>query len=360
MKYKTLALLALATPLALVVGIGTAADREPAAKEKPKEHKPVPVAAISTAMAPVLDGSADDPVWKKAPVVKFQAVKGINFAGDRGKTNGTIQAAYDKDMLYMLVTYEDPTYSVRRSPFQKQADGSWVKLKDPDDKGGDNSLYYEDKLALIWNIDDSILGFNDRFGCQIACHGGEPGKPYGNKYTEEEGELGDIWHLKYVRGGALGQMDDQYLDHTRFDAEKSKDAGRKSDPKTGGGYEDVKLVAGQPEFMSKSGLAANKGGTYWIAAADKVPFDDARFVAGDEVASIVVDLFTGDRGDIKTNAKWDKGVWTIEIARKLVTDSKVDVNFSDLTKPYGFGLAAFDNAQVRHATVLEPLLLQFK
>ena len=57
--------------------------------------------------------------------------------------------------------------------------------------------------------------------------------------------------------------------------------------------------------------------------------------------------------------KWDGGKWTIEIARKLVTGSKTDVNFGDLAKPYGFGIAFFDNAQVRHAFIQEPLHLQF-
>jgi hypothetical protein len=40
---------------------------------------------------------------------------------------------------------------VRRFPYQKQADGTWKKLKDANDKGGDDNVYYEDKFALIWN-----------------------------------------------------------------------------------------------------------------------------------------------------------------------------------------------------------------
>jgi len=42
-------------------------------------------------------------------------------------------------------------------------------------------------------------------------------------------------------------------------------------------------------------------------------------------------------------------MWTLELARKLVTGSQFDVQFNDLTKGYFFGVAAFDNAQVRHA-----------
>jgi len=350
--------LTVAVSLALSASLAMAA-KEPAPKEKPKEHKPIVVTAVMASAAPAIDGDGKDAVWKSAPAIKLNAVKGANFKDGKGKSSATLQAAYDKENIYFLITYDDPTLSERRSPYQKQKDGSWVMLKDPEDKGGDNDVYYEDKIALIWNIGNSIVGF-DKFGCQIACHGGEPGKPYGNKYTEEAGELGDMWHMKWVRGGVIGQVDDQYLDHTRFHPEKEKNAGRKSDPKTGGGYDDVKLVNGKPEFMSKDGKPANKGGTYWIKAEDKVPFDDSKFKAGDEVASIVIAPFTGDRGDIKFGGKWAKGKWTMEISRKLVTGSKFDVQFDDLKKNYGFGLALFDNAQVRHAFVEEPLVLQFK
>jgi hypothetical protein len=327
---------------------------------KPVAVKPVAVKAVKAATAPTLDGDASDEVWKKAPVTNLNAIKGVNFKDNLGNTTGTVQVAYTADTLYMLITYDDPTLSVRRSPYVKQADGSWVKLKDADDKGGDNNKYYEDKLAVIWNIEKSIFGFDEKFGCQVACHAGEPGKPYGNKYTSDDGEIADMWHMKYVRGGNIGQVDDQYLDHTRYHPEKAKEAGRKSDAKAGGGYVDIKLVDGKPEFMSKDGKAANKGGTYWLKEEDKAAFDDSKFVAGDEVASIAISPFTGDRGDIKIGIKWVNGKWTAEIARKLTTGSKTDVQFGDLTKSYGFGIAFFDNAQVRHAFIQEPLILTFE
>lgn len=347
--------IAFAVITALTSGVVVAQE-----KEKPKAQKPVPVSAVKADAAPKVDGSGDDAVWKTAPTVKFEAIKGVNFKGNKGNTAGTVQLAYTADMLYMLVTYDDPTYSVRRSPYVKKANGSWEQLKDPEDKGGDNNKYYEDKMAVIWNINDSIFGFSDKFSCTSACHGGEKGKPYGNKYTEEDGELGDMWHLKFVRGGVIGQVDDQYLDHTRFDAAKSPNAGRKSDPKTGGGYEDIKLVNGKPEFMNKDGKAANKGGTYWLKMEDKLAFDDSKFKVGDEVSSILIAPFVGDRGDISVGAKWANGKWTVEIARKLVTGSKFDVNFNDLSKTYAFGLGFFDNAQVRHAYVQAPLHLKFQ
>jgi Ethylbenzene dehydrogenase. len=315
------------------------------------------VMALRVGKAPDLGAGASDPAWAKAKALSVPLAGGANFKG--GKTTATIKAVYSGDMLYMLVQYDDPTQSVRRFPYQKQADGSWKKLSDANDKGGDDNLYYEDKFALIWNIGNSIKNFG-QLGCAAACHAGEPGKPFGNKYTASEGELGDIWHMKSIRTGYIGQVDNQYLDHTRFDPQKSPDAGRKSDPKTAGGYADIKLVNGKPEFMHKSGMPANKpGGTYYLREEDKVAFDDGKFQAGDEVASILVAPFTGDRGEIAVAIKWAKGKWTSAMSRKLVTGSKYDVQFDNLAGTYEFGLATFDNAQVRHAVHFGALKLQF-
>jgi hypothetical protein len=112
--------------------------------------------------------------------------------------------------------------------------------------------------------------------------------------------------------------------------------------------------------MNKSGVASNKkGGTYYLNEADKAPFDDSKFKAGDEVASIMVAPFTGDRGEIATAISWKGGKWTSVMSRKLVTGSKFDVQFDKLDGSYSFGLAAFDNAQVRHAIHMGALKLKF-
>src|SRR5215207_9050625 len=313
--------------------------------------------AAKATKAPNPAAGAADPAWGKAKALSVPLSGGMNFKG--GKTTATLKAVYAGDMLYMLLQYDDTTESVRRFPYQKQADGSWKKLKDANDQGGDDNVYYEDKFALIWNINNSIKGFGQA-GCAVACHAGEPGKAFGNKYTASEGELGDIWHMKSIRTGYIGQVDDQFLDHTRFDKDKSPEAGRKSDTRTGGGYTDVKLLNGKPEFMHKSGVPANgKGGTYYLQEDDKAPLDDSKFKAGDEVASILVAPFTGDRGDIATKIAWKSGKWTAVMARKLVTGSKTDVQFDKLDGTYEFGLAAFDNAQVRHAVHYNGLKLKF-
>lgn len=311
--------------------------------------------AAKVATAPKLEALASDPVWTGAQALKVMLSGGKNLGG-KGETTVTLKAVYSGDMLYMMVQYPDPTYSVRRIPYQKQADGSWKKLTDPADKGGDENLYYEDKWAMIWPIADSIKGFNEQ-GCAVLCHEGES-KPYGNKYTPAEGQIGDMWHMKSARTAPWGFVDDQFVDHTRYDPKVSPNAGRKSDAGTATGeYNGIPLVNGKPQFMNKDGKPANAGGTYWIKRGDEVPFDDSKFKPGDEVASHIANPLMGDRADIKAAHNYANGTWTTVLSRKLVTGSKTDVQFSELGKRYAFGVAVFDNAAVRHATPDDALFM---
>ena len=306
--------------------------------------------AAKVTAAPALDGTVDA-AWSAAPALTVKAVGGKNLPG--GSTEVTLRAVYTTDTVYFLLQYKDETNSVRRGPWVKQADGSWQKLKDPNDKGGDNNLYYEDKMALIWNISSPAF---EAKGCMSACHTGE-GKPFGNKYTATAGERLDMWHWKGVRTGTIGQIDDQYVDNTRYD-DKNPNAGRKSDPKTGGGYVDnVRDDTKGPKFALKGNKPAPP---YWITDAEKEAIDDSKYKAGDEVPGILVAPFTGDRGDISAKTSWKDGVRTVVISRKLVTRSDYDVQFDDMKKTYAFGMAVFDNAQVRHAFTPGVLKMMFE
>jgi len=99
----------------------------------------------------------------------------VNVAGgaNTGAHSVTLKSAYTDDSVYFLAAWNDPTESLRREPWVKQANNTWKQLKDPDDKGGDNNKYYEDKFAQIWNINSP--GF-DTTGCFSTCHAGEAEK----------------------------------------------------------------------------------------------------------------------------------------------------------------------------------------
>lgn len=325
--------------------------------------------------APTLDGIADEAFWADAEDIVIDVNGG--FGGFETKVN--LKAVYTADSVYFLMTYEDPTESFFRSPWQKQEDGTWKQIKDPDDKGGDNNTVYEDKMAFIWNINNSINKF-ETAGCYTACHAGENSdeKPYGNKYTAAEGELGDIWHWKSIRN--LNQIDDQYVDWSTYQARKdadngNKEAGRKSDPKESGGYSDnfasmpdpadaTKTVPNKtlPGFTSPS-IDMTTGAPGYILDSEKVALDQAALDAlpvGSYIPAIVKSEIVGDRGQISAGWQWADGMWTIEFGRLLDTASDYDVQFTDLTAQYYFGVAVFENAQVRHATQTAPSFLVFK
>jgi hypothetical protein len=321
----------------------------------PEATAPNTLVAAKVATAPNLAAGASDAAWAAAKPLSVDLVGGANFGG-KGSTTATLKAVYSGDTLYMLIQYADPTNSIQRGPFKKQADGTWKKLSDPDNKGGDENIYYEDKWAFLWPVNNSVKGF-DQQGCGAMCHIGE-GKPYGNKYTQSAGEISDMWHMKGMRTAPLGNVDDQYTDHTRYDAKASPGAGRKSDP-GGPEYGNIAVANGKPAVMNKDGKPANAGGSYYIVKGDEVPFDDSKFKAGDEVASFFIHPLKGDRADIKVANKWNNGVLTSVVSRKLVTGSSLDVQFSNLASKYPFGFAAFDNAQVRHAVHFDPLYLTF-
>jgi hypothetical protein len=309
--------------------------------------------SIKTDQAPTIDGTVDA-AWEKAPAYKITLnetpYKPEGFKG-MTKTNVTMKSMYDKDSIYFLVQWEDPTRSFERNPWVKQPDGTWKQLKALDQTGHDNT-YYEDKFALLWNI--NAPGF-DKKGCEVACHKARGGKiagiedkSPGRKYTDNPGETIDMWHWKGVRTGPVGQVDDQYIDDTK-DPTKNADWGRKGDAKTGGGYSNnVNKDKTGPAWMNKTPSEENK---YWVLDDQKTEFVD-NFKPGDVVGGIVIAPFTGSRGDLEARAVWKSGMWTLEIKRKLVTTGEKakeqDVQFDDLKKTYSFGVSVFDNSQINH------------
>lgn len=310
--------------------------------------------AVPVEEAPTLDGVADEAVWADAPQVEIPVRRGAN----NGETTIILRSVYTEDMVYFVATWEDPTQSFLRSPWEMQADGTWIQLQDPEDLGGDNNLWYEDKLAFIWEINNTVPEFAED-GCFVACHRSDEGdpKPYGNKFFEEEGQLADIWHWKSVRN--LFQVDDQYLDSTQYSAD-TPEAGRHSDPKESGGYTNNVTEDGTaPAFMPAGDDFPRDGSPGFILESEAVPFDPSIFEPGDRLPGIVISEIVGDRGDIAAGWVWQDGVWTLEFGRGLVTGSEFDVQFDDLGATYFFGVAAFDNAQVRHAFHRDAIAFMF-
>ncbi len=68
------------------------------------------------------------------------------------------------------------------------------------------------------------------------------------------------------------------------------------------------------------------------------------------IPQLVLKKPTGSSADVRAAANWTNGVWTLELKRKLVTGYDDDVQFSDLTKDYYFGISLWN-----HTDLLSPL-----
>ena len=330
-----------------------------------KSKRPV-LTSVRTTDSIVLDAKAEG-AWNKAKALEVhldkQPYKPNNGYKGIKETTVKLKSLYDKEYIYFLIQYEDPTKSLERFPWIKQKDGSWKQLSNKDSTGHDNT-YYEDKLGMYWAI--KARGFQKK-GCDISCHikedgkvDGKPDKSAGRKFTRKPGETIDMWHWKGVRSNPVGMFDDQFVDHTR-DPKANKNWGRKGDVKTGGGYKNNHNKAKtNPAYMNPS---MNEDNKYWVYDDTKVKFVD-KFKAGAVIPGIVVSPFTGPRGDIKAKGVWANGVWTIELKRKLVTTGEKadiqDVQFKDTSKPYYFGVSVFDNSQINHIYHDGSLELRFK
>jgi len=313
------------------------------------------LASIKADTTIVLDGMAES-AWDKASALTVQLnnlpYKANNYGG-MTSASVAMKSLYDENFVYFLIQYDDPTKSLARYPWEKQADGSWIQLKGKDQTGHDN-VYYEDKFGIFWNI--NARGFAKK-GCSAACHmQNDEGKiagvdqvgiAPGRKYTRE-GQTIDMWHWKSVRMNPLGLIDDQFVDHVK-DPAVNKNWGRHGDSKTGGGYvNNINADKTGPAFMNRS--QGNVDG-FTITPSQMTAFVDT-FKPGDRIPGIVSEPFTGSRGDIWAKGEWRDGKWTIEIKRALVTTGDKaeiqDVQFSDLSKAYSFGIAVFDNSQIDH------------
>ncbi|MFK5926063.1 MAG: ethylbenzene dehydrogenase-related protein [Desulfuromusa sp.] len=310
---------------------------------------------------PILLSGAVDNAWQKAAPMKVtldnRPYEPSNGYAGMQETTVTMKSLYDNEYIYFLLQYNDPTKSLARFPWIKQEDGTWKQMKKKDSTGHDNT-YYEDKAAIFWNI--NTKGFKEE-GCTISCHMDIAGDTSaGRKFTNNPGETIDIWHVKNVRTSPLGQVDDQFMDSTS-NGKTNKGFGRKGDMKTGGGYKNNynKDKTG-PAYMN---FPPSEKAKYYVLPSLKTPFVDI-YKPGDVVPGIVIDAFQGPRADIEMRGKWDKGMWTVEIRRKLVTTGEKadiqDVQFDDLSRTYYFGISVFDNSQINHLYHDGVLALQFK
>jgi hypothetical protein len=364
--------------------------------------------SLKVTSAPTIDGTID-PSWanskKLTATVTVPDPGNDYFKGYVGSSHTvSLRSMYDATKIYFLAEWNDANKSLNRDswyfdPLTKRweeenrkplFDASGKKIRE---------AFYEDKFAMLWNINNSVATFNSA-GCYATCHTSlDPathGGATGRHFTSSTSEFIDMWHWKSVRTGLpSSQIDDQLQNNTEFDL---ADGGRHGDPKVSGGYSDnvqtLPLTGGTPGQTVTVPKYFVPGSTnyFWVLKSDQIsgtaklitgvdvngiltysggtidPNTDTEFqrkgeTTGSKCIPSVCDIapFVGDRGDIEAKAFFTGNGWILEFSRNLITTSgvagKTDVQF-DVTSDYVFGIAVFDNAAIAHA-INSKFLLKF-
>jgi hypothetical protein len=345
--------------------------------------------------APIIDGTIDAS-WDNAKLLSGKAtvpdIPDNVFRGYVGNSyDFKIRSMYDAENIYFLFEWDDNTLSQNRETWYfDPATKRWKQEnRYPTFNASGRQTrdgFYEDKLAFLWNINNSTANWNTTT-CYATCHTGVNSNPSVRHYTNAASERIDMWHWKSVREGVWGVFDDQYQDNTTPN-------GRKSDSKTGGSYTDniQSLVIPGTTDTVKVPKYAIPGRTnyYWITKAEidngtaklitgvdangvlsysggsidpntDVEYQRAGSTTGTKcIASIYTEKVTGNRGDITGLFQFTGSGWVMEISRKLKTadTENVDVDFSGLGDQY-FGIGIFDNSAIAHA-IKPNLVLKFE
>ncbi len=316
--------------------------------------------------SPVLVDGVREQAWEYAQPAWVE-LKELPYKPDNGyegikKTKVEIKSLYDEEYVYFMFRWFDPTKSLSRFPWQKNKDGSWQHLAKKDHTKHENT-YYEDKFAVLWNINQK--GFKKK-GCDKSCHLVENGlidgvgdTSSGRHYNKNQGETNDEWQWKSARTNPVNYMDDGFVDNEH---ETNKKWGRHSDFPGGGGYyvNKDKKNSEAPLWMSASEITRLEN---WIYDDKKIPFKD-NFKAGDRVPGIIVSPLKNARADVLAKGEWKDEHWQLEVKRKRITlheNSQLqDIQFNDLNKVYYFGVTAFDNSQINHIYHKKAIKLKFK
>jgi thiosulfate reductase cytochrome b subunit len=354
--------------LPVVVGVYLWDDRLPT----------LTVSRISPAQGPRLDGNPTDPVWTQAEAVVVRTVKGVNNPQDY--VDVTIKSVHDGTQIYFLFQWDDPDVSLKRFPLQKTAQG-WKVLQTAFDRA-DESVFYEDKLSVY-------LTDVPKRGCAATCHLGvgphaARGEKHGVHYTS--GEVGDVWHWKAVRtapmgapAGEPGYLDDQHfrgpdpVPVTLKPGERYT-GGYHADPQPGGGYAynfekldprkplaetfvRPKMLPARPMILrSADASESDHDAVWWLHKAQAIPYTPAAdtYPVGALLPNIILEPFQGDRADVRGQAEWRVGRWTLEVRRVLDTRSKFDVAFSP-DRPVYLSVAPYNRTQVQHGEHIRPV-----
>ncbi len=315
--------------------------------------KPGVFASIAVTTTPTLDGNANDAVWQNAPAT----ILDVATVGNP-PYKILMKSVYDDKNVYFLVQYPDMNMDVDRHEWAYNAEKkAWEILSD--DYGD------EDEFGFFWN--NNIPNY-DKTGCLTSCHG--------DKMVAPKGAWTDDWRFNTTRANPMGWArdfhftDDETADPSggftkdegystnRGYADNTQKIGDADVPLYWKPYSGAGGVAvGDPRYILQSEIDAGfvkkivkveTDGTLVDEAGNKVP-------SFTHIPGWILSAPSGPSwNDIQAKGNWLNGVWTVELARKLNTGNKDDVQF-ETGKDYFFDMyikSRQPNEGGPHATVL--------
>ena len=337
------------------------------------------VTRIARVEAPKLDGDLSDPAWTRATPVKVLTTQGGDFGGTH-QSMVEIRAVHDGEFAYFAFVWEDPTRSLKHLPLVKR-DGHWRVAAGREDLG-DEQRFHEDKFAvLLAQPGMPLLGAAIHLARRPLPDKPASGTGRGLHYTA--GGIADVWQWRASHGGATGHIDnchfgppaDAPAGTSRYSGGFQLDPG--TQPYRSNIAENSPLAAAtwvvpdrlprDVEAMRRAmGLinddpAASEGeaARWWMSQSESVAFTtklDAAIANGTVIPGVVVnEMAEPSRDSIRGVARWAAGRWTLELARRLYTDSRFDVPIKTGNLMW---VAAFDHAEKRHTRHLRPFKLE--
>lgn len=352
---------------------------------------------------------ADEEADLGKTIVSGKKLEPTPITGKPGSVKLTVQAAYDKENFYLRASW--PTNLKEAGAFHNYKGlkgGKWVTYgsnrTDKDVKAGTSKVSYEDRFNFMLGDNKGAVTNFETQGCWVTCHNSmrdapnEPGKDQVEahpvlgkagmkksdirKYLPEtrsaiddaggwdklkdkaaldalmdKGVFLDLWQARAYRSIPVGKADDSHVFQYR-----NFDKGKKPFDSNWDGEKK------QPKFMFDP---AKNGGKVALSEAqfrdpkapkldnmNSIPFDAAKVKEGDILPGFILNTKTdGSADDLNAVGKWEGGVWTMTIWRKLNTGQKDDVALAP-GQTYPIGLAVHDdNVTTRFHYVSLPLKL---
>jgi cytochrome b subunit of formate dehydrogenase len=347
---------------------------------------------IEVTDAPTLDGDTSDKVWRNIQPYSVMTNEGGNFDG-KGESRVEIKAVHDGTWAYFLFTWEDPTRSLKQLPLIKEIDG-WHVLHNGYESGDEHD-YNEDKFSVLLTTSDAILAGDRTFHAGPRPIADAPATMTGRglHYTEKDAGYVDVWLWKATSGGPTGWMDDMHFgppleptpEQARYQAPYrggfAPDPGKANysknfigalEPPTEANPQGSSLVtprrlpkdlaatvAAMGEISLDPNLGESDGARWFMTESESVPYTlelDKLIPKGTVLPGVILaGEFTGDRADVRCAARWAGGHWSLEVARKLDTNSQFDVPLKNGTF---MRVAAFDHSEIRHTRRIRPIRLE--